>query len=185
MKKILVALGVLAVGGSAFFYVWSNQAVRTTAVTGKQEVKAVTTETNYKDIQNTYLQTSIPERFVLKTSDSPASAPRLMQQLYTESQQNARSLFSDQLAITITMLESGGIVELSDLRLRQSNSVYAKIPTVLPNVFMFEKTESPYELSAFLYTNTYAVSYVITGQKGSPQLLRSELLRIATSTKWQ
>jgi hypothetical protein len=185
MKKILVALAVLAAGGAVFFYVWSNQAVRTTAVKSKQEVKAATTESSYKDIQNAYLQTSIPERFVLKTLDAPASAPRLLQQLYTESQQNTRSLFGDQLAITITMLESGGITELSDMRLRLSHSVYAKIPTVLPNVFMFEKTESPYELSAFLYTDTYAVSYVITGQKGSPQQLRSELLRIATSTKWQ
>lgn len=143
MKKLLTAVLVLAVGGAVFFYVWSNQAVRTTAVIGKQEVKAARTETTYKPIQNKYLHTSIPERFTLKTAAEPASAPRLLQQLYTESKQNAGAMFSDQLALTITKLEGGAVTELSDLRLRQSSTMYVRIPTALPNVYIFEKQQHP------------------------------------------
>ena len=184
MRKKLAILSVMIfILGVGVFYSWAKQPAVSTSTIAQSQVKAAVSE-EFVDYTNEYVSMQIPKRFVVKPATIGNGRPLYFQQLLTVPLQNG-GLFSDQLAVVVGKLPSGGLEEVSDVHLRSRSKEYVRIETLLSDTVAYESVhESSYEIAYFNHQNTKYISVVLTTSASSAQTAKEQAGRIMQSLQW-
>ena len=146
---------------------------------------AETPDYTLKSYSNDYFTAQIPERFTNRSSTAGKGKPILLQQLFA-APGNA-TLSADQLALTVGVLPSGGIQELSDVQLRTRTARYtpATFSWLPASNVAFESADQGYELSVFLVHDKQYATIVASGLNDEKERLSHEMQLFVYSIRWQ
>lgn len=178
---IIIIIGLVSFGGYNL-YRWAN---RTTTTYHQSSTSASSGETPAappQQLGSVFFTTQIPAEMTIKSRKEPGGGTSLFQMVARH--QNIR--FIDQLAITIGPLPTGGLSELSAVRLRQQADrgyVPTSFPSAPPRSLVFTK-QGTYEKSVFMSNGNYYASIVVGGAIDRSEALDSLLSGVLSNWRW-
>lgn len=187
MKKrnSLIATGIVVFVSALVFLVWSSGPSKSDVSRSTQAVKGATSQdlSTYV-MQYDQLSIQVPSRFVSKTKKQGVGTPLYVQELLAEPVKDVKSIFGDQLAVSIGALPVDGLKGVSDMSLRLNDKSY-NIEKISDFSMQYDKTDTSYEVGAFVQKNGIYASFVLTGSQTKSASLKTELEAIVASISWR
>lgn len=191
MSKRRLGIGVAAmvVVGVVVYVYWSHGPSVSKISKIDQSVKgAQSPDYTTKLFQNDYLSVQIPKRYQTKTTNFGTGKPLFVQQLLaSQSTGGAAGFYSDQLALTVGKLPTGGLKELSDIQLRRRTSDYTALQYdwLGTNALVYENALSGYEIGLFIAGSNRYVTLVLSGTADKKEQLQHELQTLYVTLIWR
>ncbi len=183
-NKLYVALVPTALIAVFAITWWANQPVVSVPGSTNTQVKAAVTE-EFAPYNNDYMALQIPKRFVAKQPKIGTASTLYLQQLFTVPPQNGGGVFSDQLAIVVGQLPSGGLQEVSAVQFRGRSADYTQVTTDIPNTIVYElANQSKYEIGYFTIHSTNYSSIVLTTTSADANKAKEQLSKILSTLQW-
>ncbi len=180
--------GLIVSAASIGFSRWANSPVSTSGIAQPvHNVAGDFTEPRFTAFSGVYFTADLPSNFSIKTNKDTPEGPIKSQMLFATQSQNPGATLSNQLAITIGTLPSGGIVNTSAVSLRQRSPDFAaESHDWLPaQALAFTGGQSEFEMSVFMPgTETYA-AIVLTGSPNNKDYFTQVLDHVVSSWRWK
>ncbi len=185
LVSVSITVGVMAIVVTGLYLWYRGPSFATISPLTKAVKGATSIDTSTERVVYDQVTLQIPRRFVSKQKTLGKGNPIYVQHLFSTPIRSEQGLFGEQLAVTVAVLPSGGLNDISAVQLRRRDANY-KLTAEDPSYLVYDKLNG-YEVGAFATSGVNYVSIVVSGSPSpeGQQLLKTELLAMVKSLIWR